>query len=224
MIRLAVLALAACGPTATIYQRTSPVRVTVAKQASPAELVFAARFVAPGTVELVSKHARDVRLTRTVHYNSIATELRRPNLLYELVMDLPLGLVGLLAGPGLWETPNLIAETPVTKYVVHTNYVLAALNPFQGGVTYSARINPNPNVEIFADPPVLREFRMSLPAPAVTLAYRALDDQEQVIATGNVKTDELGRVKIAGVTGAIALEITTGRTVMVLPIEPSSPR
>jgi len=219
--RVVVLALAlmACGPVFTIHTRNSPQRVAVTKQASSPELVFIARFVGSGAVELVAKHAYDVRVTRVVHYGSASFEFGRANPLFELI-EIPFGLVMLAFGPAWWESMTDIKSTSTKKVEQHTNTLLAMLNPFQSGGSLYGRVSPDSNADVFADPPVVRAFRVSLPAPTLTISFRALDDDEQSIATGTVQTDAFGRATIANVTGAIGLEVTIAGKTRVIPIEP----
>ncbi len=218
IIAAAVMCLA-CGPTYSIHTRTSPTRVDVTKQASAPELELIARHVGTDAVELAAKRARDVRVTRVVRYGAASMEATRGRLLLKL-LEIPMGLFIPLLGPVSWETPVLMKDTRTTKLELHTNWILAMLNPFQSFSYVGIRLNPDANVEVFADPPVVREFHVSLPAPKLTIAFRAFDDREQPIASGTVVTDAFGRVMIPNLTTAIAIELTVAGTTTLVPIDP----
>jgi len=215
---LVLVLLAACGPVFTVHRRTSPQRVSVTKQVSEPELVFGGRFVAPGQVELVAKQARDVRVTRVVHYGAASFEAGHYHPIIELV-EIPFGLFFALLPP-LWESPNILTGTPSTKLVLHNNWLVGMVNPFQTALLYHVRAIPGSNSNVFAAPPATREFRVSLPAPGLTLTYRALDDAERPLATGTIQTDTFGRATVPDVAGAIAFEVKVGSTTTVIPIEP----
>lgn len=222
MMRLLFLfTLAACGPVFTIYTKTSPQRVTVAKQATAPEVVLSGRFVGPGTVELAAKHASDVRVTRVVHYGAASFEGRRANPLIEIV-EIPFGLLFLLIPP-VWESPSVFHDTEGNKFAQNTNWLAAMISPFQTILVFSVRATPGSNADIFVAPPATREFHVNLPAPGIEVRYKALDDSEHALASGTATMDSFGRATVSEVAGAIAFEVTVGGKTTVIPVEPEAP-
>jgi hypothetical protein len=197
----------------TVHTKTSPQRVTITKQVSEPELVVSGRFVDAGTVELVAKRARDVRVTRVVHYGAASFEAAHSHLFFE-ILEIPVGLALMLI-PAVWESPRWVKESESTKFVLHTNWLVALANPAQTATAPKIRAVPGSNAEVFADPPATREFRVSLPAPNLALTYRALDDAERPLTTGTVTTDVFGRASVPEVAGAIAFEITVATALVV---------
>ncbi len=212
-----VAALAGCGPLVTVYSKTTPRRVAVSKQTSRPELAFTAHFIGEDAVELVAKNAYDVRVTRVVHYGAVSYTYGRANPALELI-EIPFGFLALALGTTFWESPVLIATTPTLKVEQHTNSLLAMLNPFQTGIAFYATVDPNSNADVFPEPPTIRAFRVSLPPSPTAIAYRALDDDEQVVANGTVATNAFGRATITNLRGAIALEVTIAGKATVVPI------
>jgi hypothetical protein len=211
------LALVACGPQLTLYERTAPRHVEVTKQATPPVLEFTAH-LAGDTVELAAKHASDVRITRVVDYSATAIELRRGNPLIEII-EIPIGLVFAVVGPAAWETPYRFVNTPTTKVVLHTNWVVSMINPLQTTFVYRARAIPTSDADVFADPPVVRDVHIRLPAPGVTAHVRVLDEGEHAIATADLTTDGFGRALIENAARAVALEVTVDGKPTIVPIE-----
>jgi hypothetical protein len=208
------------GPTLTVHSRTSPLRVDVTKQASRPELRFAAHALESGDVELVAKNVTDVRLTRVVHYGAMSTEYARGSSWVKLG-EIPLGLF-IFAFPPVWTMASdmrMGKNTSTTRYEGHGLLPLILLNPRRTAFHFHINIDLNARTDVFVDPPVVRDFRMSLPSPALTVAYRALDESERAIASGTATTDEFGRVVISTVSGAIALEIISEGTTTIVPIE-----
>jgi hypothetical protein len=220
--RALVLAMivACSGPILTIHRRTSPLRVDVTKQASRPELRFAAHAVESDSVELVAKHVTDVRLTRVVHYGASSMGLTRGSTWVKL-FEIPFGLITIVLPP-TWlmaSDMRLGKNTETTRYESHGLLPLIMLNPRQSAFFFHVNIDLNARTDVFVDPPVVRDFRMSLPAPGLTVTYRALDEGERLIASGTATMDEFGRIAIAGIRGAIALEVTGDGTTTIVPIE-----
>ncbi|MBA2539636.1 MAG: hypothetical protein H0V17_08380 [Deltaproteobacteria bacterium] len=214
--------LAACGPELTIHERTAPIRVTVNKQASRPELRIAARFVATNSVELVAKHATEVRISRVVHYGSTTFEMGSWNPIIE-ILEIPAGLFILLF-PGFWSGPYKTTNTSTRKAEVHNTWLVALLNPFQTTIKYRIRTKPTSDASRFLDPPVIRELEMRLPVPGLVIAFRALDEGERAVAHGVVTTDQFGRATIADLPGAVALEVTVRDVSTVIAIDPEVPK
>ena len=219
---LAFVALAACGPTLIVHERAAPRRVEVAKQASEPRLELVARALGGDSIELVAKRTSEIKLTRVVHYGATTIKRKRGTPLLEL-LEIPIGLVLLIGGPGAWETPYAIAETRTTKPSNQRNWIVAFLSPGQTLLSYRTEIDASSEVEVFADDPVVRQFQVRLPAPGVAVPYRVLDEAERPIASGNATTDAFGRVTIEKVPGAIAVEVWQAGQPLVLAIEEALP-
>jgi hypothetical protein len=215
---LILLMLAACGPTLTIYERTAPTRVDIAKQASPPVLHLRARRSGDG-IELVAKHARDLRITRVVHYGAASIERLGGNPLVEL-LELPIGLLFLAVGPSQWETPVQYDDTATSKMVVNTNWLVAMINPFQTAIGYRLRATPTTDAQVFRDPPIVRELEMRLPVPNLAIRYRMLDAGARSLGDGTIATDAFGRAAIANAATAIAVEVTVDGKTVTIPVEP----
>jgi hypothetical protein len=219
---LALVVLAACGPTLTIHERAAPRRVDVKKQATEPRVELTARSLGGDSIELVAKRTSEIKLTRVVHYAATTIKRKRSNPLLELI-EIPVGLFLLIGGPGAWETPYRIPETRTTKPYTQANWIVGFLSPGQTLLSYRTEIDASSEAEVFADDPVVRQFQVRLPAPGLPGPYRVLDEAERPIASGNATTDAFGRVTIEKVPGAIAVEVWQAGQPVVLAIEEALP-
>jgi hypothetical protein len=218
------LAFAACGPWATSYQRDSPRRLDVHKTASAPVLRWTARRTGT-TVELIAKHERDVRVTRTLHYTALVAEFRsNHNPFYEL-LDMALALTALPFPASWWPVATLApGDTESRKFVIHNSQTLAGINPLQTGIFGMSIDQVESDADVFADPPRVRDYRVRLPAVGVAVTCAALDDAEQVIASIEVTTDRYGRATLAEVPAtAIALRLTAEGTTAIIALEEDRP-
>jgi hypothetical protein len=215
-----LVAVAGCGPIGTIHERTAPRRIEVTKQAAPTRLVIAARLANDDSIELVAKHATELRITRVVHYGAASFEIRRSTPFIKLV-EMPIGLAILvMAGPLAWQAPYQTRDTRTHRTEWHTNMGFALVSPFQSVLQTRIRANPAADAAVFRDPAMVRGYEVRLPVPNLVASYRLLDESERVIATGTVTTDAFGRARIPDPGGAVAVEISAGATTTIVPVLP----
>ncbi len=225
MTRVAVavclaVASVACGPTVSIYNRTSPRRVEVSKQTANAAMRYRAARTADGAVELVAKRSSDVRLTRVVHYNATRIDYDNTyNPFLELV-EMVIGIEMLVMPTVFWDNLNFGRETDSRKVVWHSRWMFAMANPLRGGMFLHTSVHPSVPENVFKAQPVVREYVVRLPAASFEVSYRALDDGGAEVARGAVTTNLYGRASIAAVPPtAIALELSAAGETAVIVID-----
>jgi hypothetical protein len=213
-----------CGPTVTVYYRTSPRRIEISKQVSPPSSYALAVRAAPDVVEVHLKRTNRVTIRRVLHYNSAA-------LIYEHSRDVlneALEFIGglcLIIVPITWGATFFPDEqdTPEKRVVRHRGVLLAYLDPttsaLKGGTHVESVVKP----QIFSDAPITREYEIRIPAPEVSVAFRVLDQARNELARGSATTDPYGQLQIRGdLERAVAVELSTGGAVVIVPIQPSA--
>jgi hypothetical protein len=223
-----VVALAAaCNKTVTVYQRTSPRRVEVTKQASPPALVVHAVRLPSGAIAIRLKHATQMRLSRVLHHNAVAMIYDHGGSVYNEVVEM---FVGILMAPlpgAFWGMGDRIdgQDTPTRKTVRHRRLLLALLDPTTSVFTNNIRTEPIVTEQIFSDPPIVRDYEIRLPAPSTPVTYRILDASKRELASGAGATDLHGELLATdSLETAVAVELTSGGKVMIVPIESRAAR
>lgn len=220
----ACLLLLGCSPTVTVYYRTSPRRVEISKQVSPPSLYALAARTTPGVVDVRLKRTHRVTMRRVLHYNSAALIYDHSGNVLAEAIELVGGLV-MLAIPFTWGLEFFAAEqdTPDRRVVRHRSYLLAFLDPTTSALTGGTHVEPVVKQQIFSDAPVTREYEIRIPAPEVNVAFRVLDEARNELVQGSATTDPYGELQIRGaLERAVAVELSTGKAVIVVPIQPSA--
>lgn len=197
LVALALLGASGC-KTATIYQRGAPRKAEVEKRASEPELVLYAHRQGDGSVTLSARSLTNVNLVRRVSYSTYETSVEHSGNIPLTVAESLLGLAPLIAGPAIlfFPEPKLASDDSILE--VHGLVWLWFLNPFQSVMGHKLRGRVS-DKELFADPPVEREYDVELPVAGLSFAYRVLDAGRAVLADGQLTTDEFGRARIEAV-------------------------
>ena len=214
---LTLISSVGCAPFVSVYHKTGPRRVDVQKQKSKPGLDFEAQRD-KGGVYVVAKRSSEVKLTRQVHYNASAQRyMSDGNPLVELVelVVAPFAFVFLPT----WFYFGGNTDTADRKTEYHTYPPIAMLHPGMSAQSFSVETELSVEEEIFADPPTVRRYLVSLPAADLEVSYTLLDQQGQALSKGSAKTDVHGRIKLASATSeAIAVRIRAQGVETVAPI------
>jgi hypothetical protein len=220
----AYLLLLGCSPTVTVYYRTSPRRVEISKQVSPPSLYASAARIAPDVVDVRLKRTYRVTMHRVLHYNAAALIYDHSGNVFAETIELVGGLV-MLAIPFTWGLEFFAVEqdTSQRRVVRHRSYLLAFLDPTTSALTGGTHIEPVVKQQIFSDAPVMREYEIRIPAPEVNVAFRVLNEARNELVQGSATTDSYGELQIRGpLKRAVAVELSTGGAVLVVPVQPSA--
>lgn len=219
----ACLLFLGCGPTVTVYYRTSPRRVEISKQVSPLSLYALAIRSAPNVVEVHLKRTNRVTIRRVLHYNSAASIYEHSRDVFNEASELFYGLCSIIF-PITWGAQFFPAEqdTPEKRVVRHRGVLLAYFDPTTSAFKGNTHVEPVVKQQIFSDAPFTREYEIRSPAPEVSVAFRVLDEARNELARGSATTDSYGELQIRGaLKRAIAIELSMGGDVIVVPIQSS---
>jgi len=216
-------------PSLTVYHRTSLRRVDVSKQVSPSSLYAFAVQTPPEAVVVRLKRANRVTLHRILHYNAAAIIYDHSGSVANEISEIGFGLLAVVAWPwlhsvasaALWSAHPETTYNPDVKAVRQSGYVRALFNPMRSVFVNNIRIEPVVKQQIFSDTPIVREYEIRVPASEVVVAFRVLDEAGHAVAHGLATTDSYGELQIRGALDhAVAVELSTGGTIIVVPIQP----
>jgi hypothetical protein len=220
VVVLAVCVLAACKPTVTVYQRTSPRRVEVAKRASPPTLHVDATRKPSGEVAIHVKHSNLVALSRILHYNASAMIYGHSGNPIAEFGEMVFGVLMVVVLGGVWGMDDHLdgQNTATRKTERHRRILLALFDPTTSVFSSNVTTQPIVKKQVFSDPPIVREYEIRLPAANTQINYRLLDEAGREVERGSKTTDVHGEVLTTAAANAIAVEVVAEGKTLVVPI------
>ena len=99
--------------------------------------------------------------------------------------------------------------------------IVVFINPAQSGFAIKPRVHVARDVT-FDGGTRFRQYNVRLPIGELALQYRVLDAGREVLASGDLATDQFGVLRIPAVPPeAVGVELVGGRVKLVAPLDPS---
>jgi hypothetical protein len=198
------LSQAAC--SLYVYEKGTVKRIDVQKQAAKPRLSVSAVRSKDGMVTLRLRGVSDVKLTRTVRYNTIEWKGGwNPALeIVELITSpLYILIIPWLAVAGVAPPSAPHIHVPAST---RAKVAFAPINPAVSIFSVDMSRSEVSTEEVFSGEPVDLRYAVRLPARAKKLHYRALAPDGAEIAQGEAQTDRYGEVSFAAV-GATTVKV-----------------
>lgn len=222
---LALIAMVAGCKAMSIYTMGPPRRVQIEKQSSEPSILAEGVRDADGGVVVRVLELREVRVTRRVQHGALELRVEHPGhpgWLWELV-EFPMAAFMTVVLPVMlaWNITDMAGNKPGVKRGPFRPF-LVMLNPFAVFMAGEGRVYVSDVT--FDDPPRMRQFNVRLPVGELALRYRVLDAGRDAIASGEITTDQFGKLRIPEVPPhAVGIELVGKRVNLIAPIESAPP-
>jgi hypothetical protein len=218
---LAAVAVVAGCKTASIYTKGPPRRVQIEKQVGEPSILADGRRDDDGGVTIRVLELREVRVTRTTQHGALELRLEHPgHPAFELI-EVPIGafLTALMPISLVWDF-TAMAGTKRDVKQGSLRPVLIFLNPAQAAFAMKPRMYVAREVT-FDGGTQIRQYNVRLPVGERALRYRVLDAGRDVLASGDVSTDQFGMLRIPAVPAqAVGVELVGDHVQVIAPLDP----
>jgi len=218
---IAIASIAALGSgckLTSVYTQGPPRRVEIEKQVTEPSILAEGVRDAGGGVDLRVLELHAVRLTRHTQHGALETRIEHPGHPFAELIEFPLAaVIGMAIPYSLVMDSTLNGGKPGVKRDAFRP-ILAMLDPTRSMLASKARVYVAQHVT-FAGATRIRQYNVRLPVGEVVLKYRVLDAGRDVLASGEVTTDQFGKVRIPDVSlHAVGIELIGTRVNLIAPI------